>query len=92
MADPETQRVFVTLYVGRFDSRCGACGKGCWAQEKAHTSRTGYDQHEGCGAVYTHVVSTYAGDDMEKATRALRPDLIYGLPSAWADAEGMWAT
>lgn len=67
----------VVLYIGRFDSHCGACGKGCWPHEPTHKMNTGYDQHGGCGAKYTHVQSLYVGRESENAVREMRPDLTF---------------
>jgi hypothetical protein len=66
----------VVLTVGTCDSHCGACGKTCLPWEPAHTSRCGYDQHEGCGAVYTHVTTNYVAAGLAERILEMRPDLI----------------
>jgi hypothetical protein len=70
----------VVIYVGTWSSRCGACNKDAIPYDIAHETVCGYDQHEGCGAVFTHVFSTYP--NLEESVKRMRPDLIYGVPSA----------
>lgn len=72
-AADETRRVVLTI--GGFESTCGACGKTCLPEEKAHTSKCGYDRHEGCGAVFTHLQAVYP--DTEDKVREMRPDLTF---------------
>ena len=67
----------VVLYVGRFDSTCGKCKKPASLYDNAHTTPIGYHPEPGCGAVWTHVFSTYSDKASEEATRRIRPDLIY---------------
>lgn len=67
----------VVLYIGRSDSRCGACGASCNPYELSHTEKSGYDQHDGCGATYTHVTCTYWGLAIPEAVKEMRPDLEY---------------
>jgi hypothetical protein len=69
-----------TLLVGRFSSRCNACGKECLPSEDAHNSAVGYNASpgdKGCGITWTHVQSTYLGEFMETGVRNLRPDLEF---------------
>ena len=73
------------LLVGRFDSHCGACNKECLPHEPAHVTPAGYKQEPGCGALWTHIVSTYGDDASIAATKRLRPDLTYGPPAAGGD-------
>lgn len=65
----------VVLYIDRSSSRCGACGKSCLPSEEAHSTPCGYDQHEGCGARYTHLSSNCFGGGIEEAAQHMRPDL-----------------
>lgn len=64
----------VILYIDSSSSRCGACGLSCDPHEKAHERPMGYARLEGCGAVYTHVVETYAPWGV--TITSIRPDLI----------------
>ena len=67
-----------TLEIGRFHSRCVACGNAADPTEKQHTSRLGYNaQGEGCGVAWTHVRTTYYGAAEEEAVREMRPDLVF---------------
>jgi hypothetical protein len=73
-----------TLIVSSSSSKCGTCGRGADPNEETHKTVLGWgaDLGEGCGVHFTHITSGYVGPDVETATRALRPDLIYiGLPS-----------
>jgi hypothetical protein len=65
----------VVLAVGSWQSHCGACGRSCDPTEATHVRASGYDQHEGCGATYTHVMAVYPGS--EERVREMRPDLIF---------------
>ncbi len=65
----------VVLFIDNTDSRCGACGKTALPQDVAHTTPCGYDNHDGCGATFTHVSSNYGGDDSKRASMAVRRDL-----------------
>lgn len=67
----------VVLHIGRSDSHCGACKTSCNPYELSHKEKCGYDQHDGCGATYTHVTSSYAGLGTEEAIKGMRPDLEY---------------
>lgn len=71
LADPVTP---VVLYVGGSSSSCGACGRSCDPFEKVHTKAIGYRPEPGCGARYTHVVSTYL--DLRDPVSRMRPDLL----------------
>ena len=66
-----------TLYINRWDSRCGNCGWGADPCEKSHeTLLPGYSSvhpEQGCGMVWTKVASDYAG--MKAPLSAWRPDL-----------------
>lgn len=64
----------VVLTINANESRCGACRKSCMPTEAAHEMRCGYDQHEGCGAVYTHVDTEYP--NLAERVMEMRPDLI----------------
>lgn len=67
-----------TLEIGRYHSRCVACGNAADPTERAHLSRLGYaDRGEGCGVVWTHVRATYYGPDEEASVREMRPDLEF---------------
>jgi hypothetical protein len=69
------------LYIDMSFSSCGACGKGCIPSEPAHNTITGYSGHgePGCGKVFTHVSSHYAGDGIKTAATQMRPDLPWHL-------------
>lgn len=62
-----------TLYINRFDSRCGNCGKGAVPDQVVHDVAYGYKQSEGCGVTFKCVSSNYAG--MRALTELRRPDL-----------------
>jgi hypothetical protein len=68
-----------TLIVSRSSTKCSVCGQGADYNEKTHKTILGYqkDPGPGCGALWTHITSSYTGSDIEQATRALRPDLVY---------------
>ena len=70
-----------TLYINRSDSRCGKCNRNADPIEKAH--RMSRMEGEGCGARFTSVSSHYYGDEIKRATRAMRPDL------PWVDFNGI---
>lgn len=63
------------LIINRFDSKCGACGKGADPREEAHETQLGYGEHppEGCGIRWRFVTSDYT--NMEEGVSAMRPDL-----------------
>lgn len=75
-----SEKPVVVLFVGSSSSTCGACGLSCLPREEAHETPCGYDFHPGCGAVYTHITSTYLGEESIAATKRLRPDLPYVDP------------
>ena len=61
------------LYINRSDSRCGKCDRNADPVEKYH--RMGRMVGEGCGVRFTSLSSHYSGDGIERAARAMRPDL-----------------
>ena len=78
-----------TLLVGRSSTDCSNCRRGAITSQKVHDLEYGYFEGSGkvpgCGAVFTHIVSTYiypVGDDGmdmgERWCRDARPDLEYG--------------
>lgn len=67
----------VMLWVGSSSSTCGACGMSCLPDEETHSTRCGYDQHEGCGARYTHITSVYLDDHSNETVQRMRPDLVF---------------
>jgi hypothetical protein len=69
-----------TLIIDRNDSTCNACGGGARPDEKSHESLLGWPpvSHElGCGVVWTHLSSNYAGDENDRAVQDMRPDLVW---------------
>lgn len=78
---------YVTLQIGRTDSRCGACGKPALPYDERHTTPCGYAQQPGCGALWTHVTSVYVDPASEAAVREMRPDLIF-IPAFASDDSG----
>ena len=61
------------LFINRSDSRCGKCDRNADPVEKYH--RMGRMVGEGCGVRFTSLSSHYSGDGIERAARAMRPDL-----------------
>lgn len=69
------------LFINRWDSRCGACGRGASPREMSHHTVLSYaGPSEGCGAYFEALSSDYAGDAIREAAQKLRPDL------PWRDA------
>jgi hypothetical protein len=66
-----------TLEIGRFSSRCVACGNAADPTELQHTTKLGYGGGEGCGVTWTHVRGTYYGPAEEESVREMRPDLVF---------------
>lgn len=57
---------------------CNACGGGCDSDEKTHTTRLGsVCKRNGCGIEFTHVTTRSEHPAAKKATRRMRPDLIF---------------
>ena len=53
------------LEIGRFESKCSACGKGAVPEEDAHLTEIGWGGTKaGCGAVYVRKVFTYGPVDV----------------------------
>lgn len=68
----------VTLFIGPFASRCGACDGNANPKEKAHLMEDW--PGDGCGAVFTHVAGD--GPSRDPGAWAMRPDLtIHEDPS-----------
>lgn len=67
----------VVLVINRSDSSCGACKRSCMPYDISHETSSGWDQHEGCGATFTHVTTHYMGTEIENAVKRMRPDLIW---------------
>lgn len=70
------------LIINRSDTKCWACNRSADANELAHYTVIGYDSGVGCGEVYTHVTSHYAGQGIEESVRSARPDLIWIGPDS----------
>lgn len=68
-----------TLEIGRYHSRCIACGNAADPTELSHTTRLGYDHGDGkgCGITWTHVRATYYGPAEAESVREMRPDLEF---------------
>lgn len=67
-----------TLLVGTYSSACNNCWRGASTESKTHERAISYGYDEpGCGIEFTHIKSTYVGEQMAKATRDLRPDLEF---------------
>lgn len=65
-----------TLYINLSDSRCGACNRSALPMDKRHETPCGYDQHDGCGALFTAVSTDYFGvAGLHDRIREMRPDL-----------------
>ena len=66
-----------TLYINRYDSRCGECGKAATPSSSRHDTVLGYwedkDRPEPCMALFDSVASDYVG--MKEKIQAIRPDL-----------------
>lgn len=69
-----------TLIIDPNESRCNACGGGADPSQKSHDSLLGWppvSHEQGCGVVWTHVTSNYAGEDQTERVQQMRPDLIW---------------
>lgn len=65
----------IILRIDRTMSYCGACNRSCDPYEKSHTKKSGYDQHDGCGATYTHVTARCMYPGLDERIKEMRPDL-----------------
>lgn len=67
----------MALVIGTSWSHCGACGKGAYPGQKMHVDVAGWNPEPGagCGIEWTRVTSSYVGENVEAAVRAMRPDL-----------------
>lgn len=70
-----------TLIIGRFSSTCNSCGRGAATEQSVHDTIYEYssqsDDCAGCGVIFTHVATDYAGEKIAKAIQEMRPDLEY---------------
>ena len=65
----------VILIIDTSRSYCSACNRNADPNESAHVMAR--MEGEGCGATFTHVGSHYSGDSIERAVKAMRPDLSW---------------
>ena len=77
--DRYPEHVRDALVIDHSWSYCGRCGRGARPSEKTHATLAGYgnDKGPGCGFRWTKVTTAYAGPEMERAVRDLRPDLEF---------------
>lgn len=73
MATDETSSGEVILYIDISNSSCSACDEKADPFEFAHNMELMVGT--GCGAVFTHSSSNYAG--MAERVQEMRPDLIW---------------
>lgn len=69
-----------TLYIGRWSSSCGACGKPANLSEKGHFTLLGYGEDNGkpgCGTIWEYVTPTYVGPKVESTIKSMKPNLKY---------------
>lgn len=81
MRDPNLPAA--TLVIGRYNSRCNACGQECNPHDDIHNIILGYEPGNGdagCGIAWQYVTTNYLGADDERLTRAMRPDLEFIPP------------
>ena len=86
----------VVLWVDRWSSRCGACGRSADPKQETHAVQLGYGPENGspgCGARFEAIASEFVGAGVDEAVRAMRPDLPYlgvgfGFPQGAALREG----
>lgn len=61
------------IFINRSDSRCGDCGQNAFPSEEGHFSSPTYGDmaRKGCGALWTHVSSSYSplDEDIVKGAR-----------------------
>lgn len=73
-----------TIVIGDWRSFCSACGNGADWQEKGHTTRLDYGEHDGrgCDAEFVAVSADMSGRATPEDVAKMREDLPY---VQWSD-------